>query len=71
LSEHNRWTGSRRARELLDNWDTARAKFVKVFPLEYKRALAEIHAKKGVLAQASRSQAAAKKEAKKQSVAAK
>jgi glutamate synthase (NADPH/NADH) large chain/glutamate synthase (ferredoxin) len=71
LSEHNRWTGSRRARELLDNWDTARAKFVKVFPLEYKRALAELHIKKGALAQANRSQAATKKEANKLSVAAK
>ena len=46
LAEHNRWTGSKRARELLDTWDTARAKFVKVFPKEYQRALAEIHAKK-------------------------
>jgi glutamate synthase (NADPH/NADH) large chain/glutamate synthase (ferredoxin) len=71
LSEHNRWTGSRRARELLDNWDTARAKFVKVFPLEYKRALAELHTKKGALAQANRAQAATKKEANKLSVAAK
>jgi glutamate synthase (NADPH/NADH) large chain/glutamate synthase (ferredoxin) len=71
LSEHNRWTGSRRARELLDNWDTARAKFVKVFPLEYKRALAELHAKKGALAQINRAHAATKKEADKQSVAAK
>jgi glutamate synthase (NADPH/NADH) large chain/glutamate synthase (ferredoxin) len=71
LSEHNRWTGSRRARELLDNWDTARAKFVKVFPLEYKRALAELHTKKGALAQANRAQAATKKEADKQSAAAK
>ena len=71
LSEHNRWTGSRRARELLDNWDTARGKFVKVFPLEYKRALAELHAKKGALAQVNRVQEATKKEAEKQSVAAK
>ena len=45
LEDHNRWTGSRRARELLDNWDTARAKFVKVFPMEYKRALGELAAK--------------------------
>jgi glutamate synthase (NADPH/NADH) large chain/glutamate synthase (ferredoxin) len=30
----------------LDNWDTARAKFVKVFPNEYKRALGEINGKK-------------------------
>jgi glutamate synthase (NADPH/NADH) large chain/glutamate synthase (ferredoxin) len=50
LEDHNRWTGSKRARELLDTWDTARAKFVKVFPSEYKRALAEIHAKKQAVA---------------------
>ncbi|TFY98986.1 glutamate synthase-related protein [Ramlibacter humi] len=43
LEEHNRWTGSRRAREILDDWKNARAKFVKVFPNEYKRALAEMH----------------------------
>ena len=35
-----------RARDLLDNWEASRQKFVKVFPTEYKRALAEIHAKK-------------------------
>ncbi|WP_427914764.1 glutamate synthase-related protein [Ramlibacter sp. MMS24-I3-19] len=43
LEDHNRWTGSRRARELLDDWANARQKFVKVFPNEYKRALAEMH----------------------------
>jgi len=41
LDDHNRWTGSKRARELLDNWSESRGKFVKVFPNEYKRALAE------------------------------
>jgi glutamate synthase (ferredoxin) len=41
LQDHNRWTGSKRARELLDNWSEARLKFVKVFPNEYKRALSE------------------------------
>ena len=45
LEDHNHWTGSKRARALLDNWDSARAKFVKVFPQEYKRALGEIHAR--------------------------
>ena len=43
LEEHNRWTGSRRAREILDDWKNTRTKFVKVFPNEYKRALAEMH----------------------------
>ena len=43
LEDHHRWTGSKRARELLDTWAVSRTKFVKVFPNEYKRALAEIH----------------------------
>ncbi len=46
LEDHHRWTGSKRARELLDNWNTARTKFVKVFPNEYKRALGEMAAAK-------------------------
>lgn len=50
LEDHNRWTGSKRARELLDNWAEARGKFVKVFPLEYKRALGEMAAKKPAVA---------------------
>ena len=63
LEDHNRWTGSKRARELLDNWDSARAKFVKVFPLEYKRALGEIHAKANAKKIAKPAASAAKKEA--------
>jgi glutamate synthase (NADPH/NADH) large chain len=63
LGDHNRWTGSKRARELLDNWDMSRLKFVKVFPLEYKRALGEIHAQKEAQALTTRAQAATKKEA--------
>ncbi len=46
LEDHHRWTGSQRAREILDHWEAARAKFVKVFPHEYRRALGEIHAAK-------------------------
>jgi glutamate synthase domain-containing protein 3 len=52
VEDHHRWTGSLRAREILDQWDTARAKFVKVFPHEYKRALAE-HAAKAEAASAT------------------
>ncbi|HEX5805893.1 MAG TPA: glutamate synthase-related protein [Macromonas sp.] len=61
LEDHLRWTGSKRARELLDNWGEARAKFVKVFPSEYKRALGEIHAKKAKQAKAGAPEAAAAK----------
>jgi glutamate synthase (NADPH/NADH) large chain len=61
LEDHNRWTGSKRARELLDNWDASRAKFVKVFPNEYKRALGEIHARKSAATPVSSAQVATKK----------
>lgn len=44
IEDHHRWTGSLRAREILDNWAEQRAKFVKVFPTEYKRALGEMAA---------------------------
>ncbi|MFZ4286918.1 glutamate synthase-related protein [Variovorax sp. HJSM1_2] len=63
LGDHNRWTGSRRARELLDNWTEARLKFVKVFPNEYKRALSERKEPKAVAAPAAAAKAASKKEA--------
>ncbi len=63
LEDHNRWTGSKRARELLDNWEQARAKFIKVFPSEYKRALAEMHERKLAAAtETSRAEAATHKE---------
>ncbi|MFM9880737.1 MAG: glutamate synthase-related protein, partial [Burkholderiaceae bacterium] len=52
LEEHNRWTGSARARELLDNWEHSRSKFDKVCPTEYTRALGEIHAKKAPITHA-------------------
>ena len=53
LADHLRYTGSRRARELLDDWSASRAKFVKVFPHEYKRALGELHAAKVAIDNAS------------------
>ena len=45
IEDHHKWTGSLRAREILDSWAGSRAKFVKVFPHEYKRALTERAAK--------------------------
>lgn len=56
LEDHNRWTGSRRARELLDDWANARTKFVKVFPNEYKRALAEMYEREVEIASAGTNQ---------------
>jgi glutamate synthase (NADPH/NADH) large chain len=43
IERHARYTGSLRAKEILDNWSTARKKFVKVFPHEYRRALKELY----------------------------
>jgi glutamate synthase domain-containing protein 3 len=57
IESHHSWTGSLRAREILDDWANARAKFVKVFPNEYKRALAELHAGKEAAATISKAKA--------------
>jgi glutamate synthase (NADPH) large chain len=46
IEDHHRWTGSLRARDILDRWAEARGKFVKVFPHEYKRALEKRSAEK-------------------------
>ena len=46
IERHFKHTGSTRSRNLLDDWARSRAKFVKVFPIEYKRALAEMYAAK-------------------------
>nr|WP_150621300.1 glutamate synthase-related protein [Pandoraea horticolens] len=42
IERHFQYTGSTRAKALLEDWDGARRKFVKVFPNEYKRALGEM-----------------------------
>jgi glutamate synthase (NADPH/NADH) large chain len=45
IEKHAHYTGSQRARLILDDWTNYRAKFIKVFPNEYKRALSELAAK--------------------------
>ncbi len=42
LERHHLHTGSRRARELLDDWANALPKFVKVMPRDYARALKQL-----------------------------
>jgi len=49
IERHLRFTGSTLALAILDDWENARAKFVKVFPHEYKRALGEMHAKQAAV----------------------
>ena len=36
---HYRWTGSRQAKRILDNWREMSGKFVKVMPIDYRKAL--------------------------------
>jgi glutamate synthase (NADPH/NADH) large chain len=42
IQRHLLYTGSERARVVLENWAAYLPKFVKVMPLEYKRALSEM-----------------------------
>ncbi|WP_062227687.1 glutamate synthase large subunit [Aureimonas frigidaquae] len=42
ISNHFHYTGSTRAKEMLDNWESYRPRFVKVMPVEYRRALQEM-----------------------------
>ena len=61
IERHLHFTGSTRALAILDDWDAARGRFVKVFPNEYKRALTELHAKQAAAkpaAQAKQKEAA-------------
>ncbi|WP_276966657.1 glutamate synthase-related protein [Metallibacterium scheffleri] len=58
LEAHHRWTGSLRARELLQQWETARARFVKVFPHEYRRALGDLAARHETAQQLARASSA-------------
>jgi glutamate synthase (NADPH/NADH) large chain len=70
IEDHHKWTGSLRARHIMDHWVESRAKFVKVFPNEYKRALAE-QAAKAAAAKAIQDAGGATNTAKGQSVPAK
>jgi glutamate synthase domain-containing protein 2/glutamate synthase domain-containing protein 1/glutamate synthase domain-containing protein 3 len=50
IEQHARYTGSARAREILEGWAQYRTRFVKVFPKEYRRALAELAARQKKIA---------------------
>jgi glutamate synthase (NADPH/NADH) large chain len=51
IERHLLYTGSKRAREILENWDEARARFVKVLPLDYRRALLDLQAERRAAAE--------------------
>ncbi|CAM5485887.1 glutamate synthase-related protein [Eoetvoesiella caeni] len=42
VEDHYRYTGSFRSRDLLNDWPLARSAFIKVMPIEYRRALGEL-----------------------------
>ncbi|KAL5727008.1 alanine dehydrogenase [Ranunculus cassubicifolius] len=48
IQQHQRYTKSELAREILDNFDTLLPKFIKVFPRDYKRVLQNMKAEKSV-----------------------
>jgi len=42
LENHVRYTGSPKAQQIIENWDLSIPRFIKVFPMEYKRALGKL-----------------------------
>jgi glutamate synthase (NADPH) large chain len=42
IENHRRYTGSERARRILENWEEHLPKFVKVMPIEYRKALEQM-----------------------------
>ena len=51
VERHLLHTGSARAKDVLDNWDASLAKFVKVMPTDYAKALADIKARSAIAAE--------------------
>jgi glutamate synthase (NADPH/NADH) large chain len=51
IERHLLFTGSARARTLLDNWPESLKHFVKVMPIDYRRALLELQAERRVAAE--------------------
>ena len=46
VEKHAKYTSSRKAQRILENWQESRALFVKVMPDEYRKALVDLAAKK-------------------------
>jgi glutamate synthase (NADPH/NADH) large chain len=53
ISDHARYTNSRRAQEILADWPRYRGLFKKVMPVEYRRALAEMAKERAATMQAA------------------
>jgi glutamate synthase (NADPH/NADH) large chain len=50
IQAHVEWTGSVRGQEILDHWETFRPKFVKVMPVDYRRAIQEMESQRLAMA---------------------
>jgi glutamate synthase domain-containing protein 3 len=48
ISRHLKWTGSQQAQRILDNWQEMSGKFVKVMPIDYRKAMARLHERERV-----------------------
>ena len=46
LERHKLYTGSKRASDILDNWNQALGRFVKVMPRDYAAALKQLEAER-------------------------
>ena len=46
IRRHHQWTGSAQARRILDNWQEMSGKFVKVMPIDYRKALERLRAQR-------------------------
>ena len=51
VERHLLHTASARAKQILDNWDASLGKFVKVMPLDYAKALADMKARSAIAAE--------------------
>jgi glutamate synthase (NADPH) large chain len=58
LERHLLFTGSARARELLEDWKNTVAGFVKIMPKDYRRALVELQADRQAASLAARAMTA-------------
>jgi glutamate synthase (NADPH/NADH) large chain len=54
IGRHSHYTNSSRAKEILDNWDNYLPKFVKIMPVDYRRALQQLQQEQSQADQASR-----------------
>mgnify|MGYP001815109810 FL=1 len=54
IERHTRYTDSSRGRQILDDWNNYLPKFVKVMPVDYRRALQEMQSAQTAVSQATR-----------------